>query len=124
MSVWLKRWGGGGEHLLQVLSPTKIRVEKISYSDRDAIRNRDSVWAFEPGPLKVVAIDIGDGLVHLNPKDGGVVVAAVKNEIKVQANESLRIYRSTKQIQVAGSGFTDKMSVSVLFADATYILQH
>ncbi|CAM9403362.1 unnamed protein product [Ectocarpus sp. 6 AP-2014] len=37
-----------------------------------------STWGAEPGPLKVVAIDTGAGLVQLNPEDGGVVVAIVR----------------------------------------------
>lgn len=68
-------------------------------------------WRAEPGPLKVVAIDIGTGLVKLNPEDGGVVVATIRPDFGVQNNESLHIYQSTNQIQVAGSGFVGVSSI-------------
>ena len=85
-----------------------MRVHKTSQSGG----NYPSVWAFEPGPLKVVAIDTGGGLVDINP-EGGVVVAVVKAEVTIQDNEGLYIYQSTKkQVQVMGSGFTNDMSVS------------
>lgn len=35
-------------------------------------------WRAEPGPLKVVAVETGAGLVQLNPEEGGVVVARVE----------------------------------------------
>lgn len=79
--------------------------------------NRDdenpSVWAPEPGPLKVVAVDTGAGWVYLEPDNGGVVVAVVVADVTVKDNRGLYIYQSTKQIQVAGSHF-ENMRVSLL----------
>ena len=37
-----------------------------------------STWRSAPGPLKVVAIDTGAGVVQVNAEDGGVVVATVR----------------------------------------------
>ena len=85
---------------MQVVSSNQVRVHKTSQSGG----NYPSVWAFEPGPLKVVAIDTGGGLVDINP-EGGVVVAVVKAEVTIQDNEGLYIYQSTKQVKVEGSGF-------------------
>lgn len=72
---------------------------------------------FEPGLLKVVAIDTSAGLVPLNPGDGGVVVGMVspyqdRYDITVEDNESLHIYQSTEQFQITGSGFEDNTMVS------------
>ena len=83
----------------QVVSSTEVRLHKV------VINGDPCPWALEPGPLKVVAIDTGTGLVHLNPEEGGVVVVGVKGDIKVKDNESLYIYQSTKQVKVEGSGF-------------------
>lgn len=71
----------------------------------------------EPGLLRVAAIDNGGGLVHLNPKEGGVVVASIappltSNDITVDDNKTLYIYQSTKQFHVTGSGFQDNMKAS------------
>lgn len=71
-----------------------------------------SCYLAEPGQLKVVAIDTGDGLVRLDPEDGGVVVATVKPDITVQQDENLLIYLSTEQIRIAGSGFEDDTEAS------------
>ena len=66
----------------------------------------------------MVAIDTGGGFVHLNPENGGVVVAVVvptlvrDHDITVDANDTLRIYQSTKQFQITGSGFQDGTKVS------------
>lgn len=93
---------------LQVVSSTQIALHKTRHKGG----NYPSVWAFEPGPLKVVASDTDAGLVHLNPEGGGVVVAVVRAEITIQDNESLFIYESARQVQVTGRGFTDDMRVS------------
>ncbi len=69
------------------------------------LRKTVGLWAFEPGPLKVVGIDAGSDFVRVNPEEGGVVVAVVKPDIVVQDGENLRIYQSTKQFEVVGSGF-------------------
>ncbi|CAM9661144.1 unnamed protein product [Ectocarpus sp. 4 AP-2014] len=71
-----------------------------------------SCFSAEPGELKVVAIDTGAGLVRLNPEDGGVVIATAKPHITVQQDDNLLIYRSTKQIRIAGSGFEEGMEAS------------
>lgn len=88
--------------LRQFVSSTKLNI----FANVDTYFG-DEAWRAEPGPLKVVAVDTGAGLVRLNPDDGGVVVAIVKADITVQENESLRIYQSTNQIRIAGSGFED-----------------
>lgn len=64
-----------------------------------------SCYVGEPGQIKVVAIDTGAGLVRVNPEGGGIVVATVRPEIKVQQDNDLIVYQSTKQIRIAGSGF-------------------
>lgn len=66
----------------------------------------------EPGPIRVVAIDTGSGLVHLNPEGGGVVVGMVLSTLEgsnvtVKDDESLHIYQSTRRFQITGSGFKD-----------------
>lgn len=62
--------------------------------------------------MKVVAIDTGAGLVQLNPEQGGgVVVATAKPEIKVEQDEDLLVYQSTKQIRIGGNGFEDVTEV-------------
>ncbi|CAM9183914.1 unnamed protein product [Ectocarpus sp. 8 AP-2014] len=58
---------------MRVFSRTEIDIFTKTVIDRPP-----STWRVEPGPLKVVAIDTGAGLVQLNPKDGGVVVAMVQ----------------------------------------------
>lgn len=69
-------------------------------------------FLIEPGQLKVVAIDTGAGLAQLNPEQGGgVVVATAKPEIKVEQDEDLLVYQSTKQIRIGGSGFEDVTEV-------------
>lgn len=97
--------------LVQVESSTQIRV--------DPIFNRDGVvWPPEPGPLRIVAIDTGTGRINLNPTEGGVVIAMVQadpssdHSTTVQDNEGLHVYQSTKQIQIAGSGFADNTEAS------------
>lgn len=93
--------------MLQVFSPNEVRLHKT------VVNNDPGLWAFEPGPLRVVGIDIGTGLVRVKPEEGGVVVAVVKPDISaVQDNKSLRIYQSTKQIEITGTGFED-LDVSV-----------
>lgn len=80
---------------------------------RDVLDTRvSSWWRAEPGPLKVVAIENGAGLVPRSPEGGGVVVAMVKADPIVHENESLLIYQSTKQLRIAGSGFDDIVDVS------------
>lgn len=90
---------------VQVISSNQTVVTKIFALDR-------KLWAPEPGPLKVVTIDTGAGPVVLNPVEGGVVVAMVQADldghgITVANHESLRIYQSTKSIEIIGSGFVD-----------------
>ncbi|CAN0460866.1 unnamed protein product [Ectocarpus sp. 8 AP-2014] len=55
----------------KVLSPTQISITKIFNDDNPY------VWADEPGPLKIVAINTGGGSLALNPADGGVIIAEV-----------------------------------------------
>lgn len=78
-------------------------------SREHVIGGASSPWRAEPGQLKVVAIDTGTGVVQLHPTQGGVVVPVVKPDVVVQDNGSLRIYQSTKQFQITGSGFEDGM---------------
>lgn len=92
--------------MLQVVS-CRIRLFKITNRDDDS----PSVWAPEPGPLKIVAVDTGAGWVYLEPDDGGVVVAVVVADVTMKNNKGLHVYQSTKQIQVAGSHF-ENISVS------------
>lgn len=71
-----------------------------------------NLWARDPGPLKLVAIDTGAGRLMLDPENGGVVVAMVQAElsgrgITVDNHEILSIYQSTKSIEITGSGFVD-----------------
>ncbi|CAN0294216.1 unnamed protein product [Pylaiella littoralis] len=108
--------GAHDEEMAQFISSTRIAITK----DYDHERSPSSMaWRAEPGPLKVVAIDIGAGLVKLNPEDGGVVVATVRPDVDVQNNESLYIYQSTNQVQVAGSGFDgDSTLISRFFVIA------
>lgn len=94
----------------QVFSSTQIFLNKMfKYDD-------PNLWAPEPGPLKVVAIDTGAGRLALNPEDGGVVIAEIQADlsghgVSVQSHESLDIYQSEKSIQITGSGFVDNMKV-------------
>lgn len=92
----------------QVVSSTRLRVDN---SNAFKLDKNPHAWLAEPGLLKVVAVDTGAGLVRLNPDEGGVVVAVVKADVTVQDNPGLYIYPSTKQIQVTGSGFEDKITV-------------
>lgn len=59
--------------LLQVFSQTEIDI-----FTKYVIGEAPSKWRAAPGPLKVVAVDTGAGVVQLNPGDGGVVVAMVR----------------------------------------------
>lgn len=95
----------------QFVSSSQIAITKTVRPDRPPVP-----WRADPGPLKLVAIDTGAGIVELNPEDGGVVVATVKANVMVQDNESLHIYQSTKEVQVTGSGFEDAVIVSPLFS--------
>lgn len=88
------------------MSPTRIVLPG------DIIDDDPSLRTIQPGPLKAVAIDTGVGLVHLNPEEGGVAVGVLKADIEIKDNESLYIYQSTKQLEVAGSGF-DNVDVSM-----------
>lgn len=92
---------------MQIWSSTSITIRKTPTPD-----GTPYPWRSEPGPLKVVAIDTGTGVVQLNPEGGGVVVAVVRPDVVVQENGSLRIYQSTKEFQVNGSGFEDGMQAS------------
>lgn len=95
----------------QVVSSTRLRVDN---HDAYRLSKNPHSWLAEPGPLKVVAIDTGAGLVQLNPDDGGVVVAVVKADVTVKDNRGLYIYPSTKQVQVTGCGFEDRFRVRLL----------
>lgn len=104
---------------LQILSSSQIALTKVfKYDD-------PNVWAPEPGPLKVVAINTGAGRLALNSEEGGVVIAEVQADlsghgVSVQSHESLDIYQSTKSIQITGSGFVDDMKASLLFVGIFY----
>ncbi|CAN0190438.1 unnamed protein product, partial [Ectocarpus fasciculatus] len=98
----------------KVLSPTQISITKNFKYD-------PNVWADEPGPLKIVAINTGGGRLALNPADGGVIIAEVQADldhfgVTVQGHESLDLYQSSKSFQVSGSGFVD--GTKVRFANA------
>ena len=101
--------------MVQGVAPTRIEVER--YMQDTGV---SSWWRAEPGPLKVVAIENGAGLVPLNPEGGGVVVAMVKADPMVHDNERLLIYQSTKQLRIAGSGFDDNVGVSNLVCFAGF----
>ena len=94
-----------------LLSSTQIALTKVfKYDD-------PNLWAPEPGPLKLVAINTGAGRLPLNSEDGGVVIAEIQADlsghgVSVQSHESLDIYQSTKSIQIAGSGFVDNIKAS------------
>lgn len=93
------------------MSPTQIAITKLYKFDDP------NVWAPEPGPLKLVAVNTGAGRLTLKPEDGGVVIAEVQADldghgITVQNHESLDIYQSTKSIKIAGSGFLENTKVS------------
>lgn len=60
-------------YLLQVFSRTEIDI-----FPKFVVGGAPSPWRAEPGPLKVVAIDTGAGVVQLNSEEGGVVVAIVR----------------------------------------------
>eukprot|EP00752_Nemacystus_decipiens_P018630 g16704.t1 len=101
--------------LIQVKSSTRIAVTKFFRAENP------NVWATEPGPLKVVAINTGGGRLALKPEDGGVVVAEVQADlgghgVSAQSHDRLHIYQSTKSIQIAGEGFFD--GILVRFANA------
>ncbi|CAM9604552.1 unnamed protein product [Ectocarpus fasciculatus] len=98
----------------QFISSTEIAITKNFSLDIPPGPQVPSPWRPEPGPLKIVAIDNGAGPVPLNPEDGGVVVATVLANVKIQPNEDLHVYQSTKQIQVAGSGFDNDIQFSYL----------
>ena len=101
---WLRLW------LFQIVSSARI---VLTICDWDSYNNGPS-WTPEPGLLKIVAIDTGNGLVYLNPDGGGV---AIQNDIPsctpmVQDNEGLRIYQSTKRVEIVGSCFSDNVKAS------------
>ncbi|CBN78994.1 peptidase S1 and S6, chymotrypsin/Hap [Ectocarpus siliculosus] len=99
----------------KVLSPTQISITKNFKYDNPY------VWADEPGPLKIVAINTGGGRLSLNSDDGGIVIAEVQADldhhgVTVQGHESLDLYQSSKSFQISGSGFVD--GTKVRFANA------
>lgn len=96
--------------VLQFISSTQIAITRPFSHGRPPIP-----WRDQTGPLKLVAIDTGTGVVQLNPEDGGVVVATVRSNLRVKDNAGLHIYHSTKEVQVARDGFDDGMSVSLGF---------
>lgn len=100
--------------LLQFLSSTEIAITKVLHRNMSPdLSVRSTPWRAEPGPLKLVAIDTGTGVVQLNPEDGGVVVATVLADVSIQSNENLHIYQSTKEVQVLGTGFDNDIRVSM-----------
>ena len=71
----------------------------------------------EPGPVRVVAIDTGSGLIYVNPEGRGVVAGVVFStldggNVTVKDDESVRIYQSTGQFQITGDGFNDNTKAS------------
>lgn len=93
------------------MSSTQIALTRIFKYDEP------NVWAPEPGPLKVVAINTGAGRLSLNPEDGGVVIAEVQADLaghgmSVMSHEELDIYQSTPEIKISGSGFLDGTKAS------------
>lgn len=97
--------------LSQILSSNQIALTKLYKFDNP------NLWAPEPGPLKLVAVNTGAGRLMLNPDDGGVVIAEVQADldghgVTVENHESLDIYQSTKSIKIAGSGFADSTKAS------------
>ena len=102
---------------LKFLGTTQVVFRKAFSTDRPPVP-----WRAEPGPLKVVAVDTGTGIVQLNPEDGGVVVAMVRADVVVQENESLHVYQSVKEIRVNGAGFDDRMVVSAVFSLCGFIM--
>lgn len=68
----------------------------------------------EPDSLKIVAIDTGAGLLYLDPDGGGVAVQEESDVCftTVQENEGLKIYQSTKHVQLTGGCFEDNMKAS------------
>lgn len=99
---------------LQLISSTEIAITKDFSFDLPPGPRVPTPWRAEPGPLKAVAIDTGAGRVQLNPEGGGVVVATVLADVRVQPNMDLHVYQSTKQIQVAGSGFDNDIQASLV----------
>ncbi|CAM9958895.1 unnamed protein product [Ectocarpus sp. 4 AP-2014] len=94
----------GPEFRMKVFSRDLVVVSR-----EHVIGGASSPRRAEPGPLKVVAIDTGTGVVPRNPTQGGAVVAVAKPDVVVQDNGNLRIYQSTKQFHITGSGFEDGM---------------
>ena len=63
----------------QILSSTQIAITKIYSIDTN-------VWAPEPGPLKVAAINTGGGVIMLHPEvTGDWKTRALKTEVWVEA---------------------------------------
>ena len=105
-------FGGAASHVLAVLWP----LQQVESSDTILLNLKHE--KLEVGALRVVAIDAGGGLVPLNQEKGGVVIAVIVpylafgRHTTVDENESLRIYQSTRQIQITGSGFRNSTKVS------------
>lgn len=86
------------------MSSNQIALTKIFKYDEP------NVWAPEPGPLKVVAIDTGAGRLSLKGTDGGVVIAEIQADLEghgvsVQTHEEMDIYQSTPTLEISGAGF-------------------
>lgn len=99
----------------KILSSTQIVITKIYKMEEP------NVWVPEPGPLKVVGVNTGGGILVPNSKEGGVIVAEVQADLEghgitVDSHEALDIYQSTSKVKVTGDGFKD--GVKVRFANA------
>lgn len=97
-----------------VVSSTRIVVSIYHGGAAVDAHLRDPLPTPEPPLPKIFAIDTGTGLVYLNPDGGGL---AIQNNIPsciptVRENEGLKVYQSTKQIQITGSCFNDNMQAS------------
>ncbi|CAM9167772.1 unnamed protein product, partial [Hapterophycus canaliculatus] len=90
-------------YVLQVKSPTTIWVSLVH-------TNEGKRWADEPGPLKLVAINTGAGILRLREDLGGVTIAEMQADMKghsmsVENHEEVSMYQSSKVLTIAGEGF-------------------
>ncbi|CAM9180767.1 unnamed protein product [Scytosiphon promiscuus] len=93
----------GTDVTVLVKSSTTIWVSLVN-------KNEGKRWADEPGPLKLVAIDTGAGILRLREDLGGVTIAEMQADMKghslsVENHEEVAMYQSSKVLTIAGDGF-------------------
>ncbi|CAM9721966.1 unnamed protein product [Ascophyllum nodosum] len=102
--------GGGTNYTI-----TDIQPEIITIDLKEGSRWRESKGGILPGPLVLLATNVGDGWVHLGPSwaKAGRKVATVFEDPSIEPN-SIQIYRThTRELIIKGTGF-NKLSPPVI----------